>query len=457
MATLWIWQRRLMLLQPSMPYAARMNRDAAPLAAEPRDALTGLPGLDDARRRLDAWALEGPAHGLLLGLSRLPAINLAYGRATGDAVIAETAARLVHFAAAEFDGPWFAARLGGGTFLLIAREPLSRERWELLGEGLAEAVARPIPGGGATLRLSPRIALLRTMPGEGAESLLDRLGQTLGTLEKSAGRRLLWADGGMVGPGQSAAALEADLLGAPDRDEIEILFQPQFRLSDGTLTGAEALARWDHPRLGRIGAGALFALAERADHMAPLFEHIAGKALALATPWPEPLRLSLNVTSIDLTTPGFADHMAARIAASGFAPGRLTLEVTEQALIADIGQASLALAALAERGVRMALDDFGAGFCNFRYLKFLPLHYLKLDRSMVEGITRDPRDLAVLRGIVAMARALGLEVIAEGVEDAAQEEAVAREGCAYVQGFHRARPMSAKAFLAFARTAAGRD
>ncbi len=434
-----------------------MDAEAAITLGETRDALTGLPGLDAARRRLDAWSDEAPAHGLLLGLSRLPAINLAYGRATGDGAIAEAAARLVHFAAAEFDGPWFAARLGGGVFLLLAREPLSRERWELLGEGLAEAIARPIAGSMATLRLAPRIALLRAMPGEGAESLLDRLGQALTKLEKGSGRRLLWADGAMVRPGQSAAALEADLLGAIDRDEIEIMFQPQFRLPDGMLTGAEALARWRHPRLGQIGAGALFALAERAEQMAPLSQHIAAKALALAAQWPEGVRLSLNVTSADLAAANFAETTTARIAASGFTPDQLTLEVTEQALIADIGQASTTLATLAARGVRMALDDFGAGFCNFRYLKLLPLDYLKLDRSMIEGIAHDRRDLAVLRGIVAMARALELEVIAEGVENGAQEAAAEREGCRYVQGFHRARPMSADDFLSFARKAQDRS
>jgi len=183
-----------------------MNGTDTPPPAEPRDALTGLPGLDAARRKLDAWAREAPAHGLLLTLSRLPAINLAYGNAAGDAVIAEAAARLLHFAAAEFDAPWFAARLAGGTFLLLSSDQLSRERWELLGEGLAEAIARPMRGGSATLRLAPRIALLRAMPGEGAESLLDRLGQTMAVLEKRSGRRLLWADGALVKPGQSAAA-----------------------------------------------------------------------------------------------------------------------------------------------------------------------------------------------------------------------------------------------------------
>lgn len=430
-----------------------MDGSASLAPGEERDALTGLPGPQAVRRRLDAWSTEAPPHGLLLQLSRLAAINLAYGQAVGDAAIAEAAARLVHYAAAEFDAPWMAARLGGGTFLLLSREQLSRERWELLGEGLAEAVARPIRGGTATLRLSPRIALLRAMPGEGAESLLGRLGETMAVLERRSGRRLLWADGALVKPGQTAATLEADLLGAIDRDEIEILFQPQFSLADDRLTGAEALARWHHPRLGRIGAGALFALADRADHMAQLSHHIAAKALALAAGWPETLRLSLNVTSADLAAASYGDALGQTIAASGFAPDRLTLEVTEQALIADIGQTRRTLTQLSGLGVRMALDDFGAGFCNFRYLKLLPLHYLKLDRSMVEGIAADPRDLAVLRGIVAMAGALGLEVIAEGVEDAEQARIAASEGCATMQGYLRARPMRAADFLALARRA----
>ena len=429
---------------------------AAPLApAAERDPLTGLPGLEAARQRLDKWAGELPVHGLLLSLSRLSAINLAYGDSTGDAAIAEAATRLLHFAAGEFDGPWFAARLGGASFLLLAREPLSRERWELLGGGLADAIARPITGTGTTLRLSPRIALLRALPGEGAESLLDRLGQTMATLERRSGRRLLWADGEVVKPGHSAARLESELLKAIDRNEIEVLYQPQFALHPGAgaqpaPTGAEALARWNHPKLGRIGGGALFAIAERTDYIVQLSQQIARQALAQAALWREPLRLSLNVTSADLALPDYADWLLRTVAASGFPAHRLTVEVTEQALIGDIVATSTQLEALARAGVRVALDDFGAGFCNFRYLKLLPLHYLKLDRSMVDGIVGDPRDLAVLRAIVAMARALDLDVIAEGVEDEAQLALVAREGCACVQGFVRARPMSTAEFMAIA-------
>lgn len=410
------------------------------------DALTGLPGRDAACARLAEWLDAGrPVHALLIGLRRFDAVNLAYGSAAGDAALAEVAARLRHFAHGELDGAWIAARGGGGQFLLLSTEACSRERWQMLGAQILDALARPIAVGGATLRLSPRGALLRSLGGEEADSLLDRLGQTLVSAMAASARRLVWADGEAIRAGRTAAQLEADLLFALDRGEIEVVYQPQWSCADDTLTGAEALARWNHPRLGRIGAGALFAIAERADHVAQLSRHVAQAALAGAQGWPEHLRLSLNVTPNDLARGDFAEDFARLLAESRFAHGRLTLEVTEQVLLADVAQAALALERLTAQGVRIALDDFGAGFCNFRYLKLLPLHYLKLDRSMIDGVD-DPRDLAVLRAIVAMAGALDLAVIAEGVESEAQRALVSAEGCAVYQGFLRARPLGAAAF-----------
>jgi EAL domain-containing protein (putative c-di-GMP-specific phosphodiesterase class I) len=127
------------------------------------------------------------------------------------------------------------------------------------------------------------------------------------------------------------------------------------------------------------------------------------------------------------------------------------LEVTEQVLLGDVPQAAQTLGALAAQGMRIALDDFGAGFCNFRYLKALPLHYLKLDRAMIEGVPGSARDLAVLRAIIAMAGALDLKVIAEGIETEAQRAVAALEGCVTWQGFLLAQPMSAGEFLELAR------
>jgi diguanylate cyclase len=433
-------------------YIALMDALDPDIVESGTDPLTGLAGPAAARARLTAWHEQAvPAHALLLGLRRFDALNLAYGRSAGDFALGEVAQRIKHFAADELDGPWFVARIGGAQFLLVASEPCSRERWQVFAGQLADAVARPIASGGSTLRLSPRIAMLRGLLDESPESTLDRLAETLTLLIAQPGRRLLWADGENTRAGRSAAQLEADLLGALDRDEIEILFQPQYSCGDDRLCGAEALARWNHPELGRMGAGALFAIADRAEHVPQLSRHIAVRALAGAAKWPGDLRLSLNITPNDLAAGNFAQDFSALLKASRFPAWRLTLEVTEQVLLADMQQAALALAGLVKAGTRIALDDFGAGFCNFRYLKVLPLHYLKLDRSLIEGVAGDSRDLAVLRGVIALARALDLQVIAEGVESEAQRLLVSAEGCATYQGFLKAQPMSAAEFLKLAR------
>lgn len=237
---------------------------------------------------------------------------------------------------------------------------------------------------------------------------------------------------------------------ALERNEIEILFQPQFAAADDRLVGAEALARWHHPVRGPVGVGPLFAIAEHTGRVPELSGHLVSRAIAAAMKWPTPLQLSLNVTASDIASGRFAETILATVAEARFPPGQLTLEITEHVLVADLPGSAAQLAALAERGVAIALDDFGAGFCNFHYLKRLPLNDLKLDRSMIDGIDEDPRDLAVLRGIVKMARALGLEVIAEGVERQSQRDIIAREGCTRWQGFLGAHPMGAEEFAALA-------
>ena len=237
-----------------------------------------------------------------------------------------------------------------------------------------------------------------------------------------------------------------DLAEAITADELELLFQPQFQGEGGALVGAEALVRWDHPDHGKMAGDALVAISQSGGIARRLSRHIARAALAEAQKWPEHLRLSLNVTAMDLFDRTFGDELLEMLQESGFPAERLTLEITEQALVADLDRSAAKLEVLASHGIRVALDDFGAGFCNFRYLKVLPLHALKLDRTMIDGIASDGRDLAVLRGIVAMARALELTVIAEGIETEAQREIAVREGCAIWQGFLGGKPVPAREF-----------
>jgi EAL domain-containing protein (putative c-di-GMP-specific phosphodiesterase class I)/GGDEF domain-containing protein len=428
-----------------------------------RERMRGLGDGAAALAELARWqaAMQpgetAPIHAMLLSLKRFSAVNLAYGEEAGDRLLAEIGERIVKFAGDEFgdepEGDWLVSRLRGGTFLLAALEACSRERWQWLAEELALAIAHPIrtPDGDGMVRLWPRMALLRAVGGEEPQRMLGRLGEALESGRHNPGQRFCWVDGTVSLPSRPAQQLEADLIGAIERGGIEVLYQPQFTCAGDTLVGAEALARWQHPELGRIGAGALFAIAERTDHVGQLSRRIAREALAGASSWPAHLRLSLNITPADLATRDFADTIAGAVLDAGFNPERLTLEITEQVLVTDFERSAVRLRQLADLGISIALDDFGAGFCNFRYLKLLPLHTLKLDRSMIDGILEDPRDLAVLRAILAMARALDLEVVAEGIETEEQRDAVAREGCFAWQGFLGAKPMGPEEFALLAR------
>ncbi|WP_371819611.1 EAL domain-containing protein [Erythrobacter sp. 3-20A1M] len=363
-----------------------------------RDPLTGLLNYESARDILHGWLSgsgEGPQiHAMLVGLGRFDAVNLAYGEAAGDGALAEVAQRLLHFSRDEFElQDSLVSRLGGGKFLLVARGTCSRERWQWLAEALADALSGSLSPNEAApvLKLWPRLALMRAVPGDDAGLMLDRLADAMGDMQGSVGRRIGWIDREAAPAGTSGARLEADLLKALAGKQINLCFQPQFDGS-GRIAGAEALARWDHPELGRIGAGTLFAIAERADQTASLSRAVAEMALSAASEWPDGLDLSLNITSADLAVPDLARALLALADDAGFPIERLVLEITEQVLVTDLELAADTLAMLRAAGARIALDDFGAGFCNFRYLKVLPLDYLKLDQAMVEGIADDPRD-----------------------------------------------------------------
>ena len=243
-------------------------------------------------------------------------------------------------------------------------------------------------------------------------------------------------------PAVPIEALAADLHKAVERDDISVLFQPQVRIGDhpggDRITGVEALARWEHPLLGSLGADLLFAAADRTDIALALSDRIHDLALAAAAAWPGSLAaldLSINITAGDIGRADFAPALLARVAASGFAPGRLTVEITETALITDLAAAAGALQALRDAGLRVAIDDFGCGYASIAYLKALPLDRLKIDTTMIADLADLPKARAVVRGIIALADSLELGAIAEGVETRAQRDVLAAECCGWYQGF----------------------
>jgi EAL domain-containing protein (putative c-di-GMP-specific phosphodiesterase class I) len=227
-----------------------------------------------------------------------------------------------------------------------------------------------------------------------------------------------------------------------------VLFQPQVAIASGRVTGVEALARWHHPRLGEVGAEPLFAAAQRIGLEAALSDHVQRRALSGAAQWPSSLaklRLSINVTAGDLARPNFADALLGRVDSSGFPRNRLTVEVTEGGIMADLSEAARLLAELRGAGCRVAIDDFGTGYSSLAYLKALPLDYLKIDKKLSQDIEGSARDRVVVRGVIDMARSLGLAVVAEGVETEAQLDLLAKEGCQYFQGYLCAEPLDVPA------------
>ena len=232
--------------------------------------------------------------------------------------------------------------------------------------------------------------------------------------------------------------------------EIIVLFQPQVAMADGAIVGAEALARWRRPGEAEVGAERLFAAAKRAELIAAVSDEIHDAALAGAAAWPatlDGLRLSINVTARDLARNDFAEALLGKAARHRFPASRLTVEVTEHDLIADLAKTGAVLDALRAAGCRVALDDFGTGYSSLAYLKELPADALKLDARLTHDIDGSPRGQAVVKGMIAIARALALTVVVEGVETARQRDLLAAAGADIYQGFLCAAPLTGTALI----------
>jgi diguanylate cyclase (GGDEF)-like protein len=423
------------------------------------DQLTGLANVAAFRDWVDARlapprAFDPAAVLLMVAISRFDAINAAYGRGVGDALLTGIARRLQRLFDDDDGDAACLARLGGAEFALAVPGPVTVGRAVLLAGRIGESFRRPFICEGQVVHLACRIGIsVADAEVVDAEALLRRASAALTQAKDNEPNSyqvyLPDAEGESIA---EEAALESDLRRAFAEDELEILFQPQIEISSNRLVGVEGLARWRHPRLGLISASRLFGVADRAEISAELGRRILSKALRQAAEWPDALstlRLSLNVTAADLATERFEDTLVQLIVESGFPMGRLTIEVTEGDLIEDLERASRVLAGLRARGLRVAIDDFGTGYSSLAYLKALPLDYLKLDRALVVDLAGHVRDRVVLQAVIDLARSLGLLVVAEGVENEAQLDHLARAGCNIYQGFLAAPALSSQALLDF--------
>jgi diguanylate cyclase (GGDEF)-like protein len=417
----------------------------------PRDPLTGLDDGHGARRWIETRLAHAEGSGpplilVVLCLSRFYMINEAFGRAVGDTIIRSVARRIERLAGQRGARRRVVARLAGAQFAIGIPAPTDFAEAETMAAELIEAVGRPFVAGERVVTLSARIGIAAAEVGdEDASAVLRRAGLALADAEGSESARVRVFTSDEETRRAEDHRLELDLRFALDEDRIDVLWQPQVSMATGRIVGVEALARWQHPERGEIGAEALFAAAERSDYLIQLSEHVQRKAIAAAAAWPDTLsslRVAINVTSADIGQPGFAAQLLARVDMAGFSRKRLTVEVTEGGLIEDLASAARLLAELRAGGVRVAIDDFGTGYSSLAYLKALPLDYLKIDRSLAQDIAGSPRDRIVVRSVIDMARSLGLAVIAEGVETEEQLTLLAREGCNYFQGFLCAPPVA---------------
>ena len=422
-------------------------------AFQTRDPMTGLRDGRAARawieHQLDEDRGGDPAMvALLLSVSRFDAINAAFGRTTGDSVLQAAARRVERLVEADARRR-LVARLAGAEFAVLLAAPTSLGEARFLAGQLVEAIAKPFLSGGHVITLGCRVGVVGSAPGDDAASLLRRASAALAEAKTADSGRIRVLDAGAQNNSLVGDQLEIDLRRALDQDEIEILFQPLVSVTSGRIEGAEALARWRHPKFGELGALTLFNVAERSDYLIQLSDHVQRKAVLAAAAWPAALarvRLSVNITAADIVRPGFASQFAEMIAESGFDPHRTTVEVTEGGLIEDLNAAAYLLAQLREGGMRVAIDDFGTGYSSLAYLKALPLDYLKIDKRLCEDITGSVRDRIVVRSVIDMARSLGLGVIAEGVETQEQLDLLAQEGCNLFQGYLCSPPVTSAAF-----------
>lgn len=420
------------------------------------DDLTALPNRRAFIGRLDRELghlkrRAGVGAVLFLDLDRFKNLNDALGHTIGDEFLVRAGARL-HRVLGEGD---FLCRWGGDEYLILLPMPgtdpasaaaTARE----VAQRLLEAVVEPTEIRGYDLQrtASVGIALFSDRSVE-SEDLIKQADMAMFEAKKAGRHCIRFYQAPMQEAVQRRLLLERDLRQALDRDELRLVYQPQVS-GDGTLIGVEALVRWQHPVRGMIMPGELIPVAEDSGLIVPIGEWVLATALKQLDAWQchaparERLRtLSVNVSSRQLSERNFVDRAVRAIEQSGVDPRRIELEVTESIFLADMADTSAKLSRLRALGARIAIDDFGTGYSSLAYLKRLPLSRLKIDRSFVQDVHRDPQDAAIVGTIIAMARNLKLEVIAEGAESREEVEFLREAGCDAFQGYYFGRPMPA--------------
>jgi diguanylate cyclase (GGDEF)-like protein len=404
------------------------------------DTLTGLPNRTLFTQRLDERLARGARLGVCcLDLDGIAAVNDSLGHGVGDRLLIAAADRLCQLAAA---GGHLVARFDSDLFAILVEDTTCAEDAVKVADRALSALAEPFYLDDTELPLTASAGIVER-DATGADSAeLIRTAQIALHWAKADGRAR-WRLFDPVRGARDAARyrLSAAIPAALRRGEFTLHYQPLVRLADGRPVGVEALARWQHPTQGLLGAGAFIGLAEDTGLIVPLGAHLLTQACRQAARWQrlasDPPYVSVNLAPRQLQDPGLVGRVVEVLDRTGLTPDLLHVEITERTVIDTTGRTAEVLSTLAELGVRIALDDFGVGYANLAGLRALPLHGLKLDGTFTEGTD------AFLAAAVALGHTLGLTVIAEGIETAEQARRMRAAGCDTGQGWHLGRPVPA--------------
>ncbi|WP_380173576.1 putative bifunctional diguanylate cyclase/phosphodiesterase [Kineococcus sp. DHX-1] len=436
------------------------------------DDLTGLANRRALDRALasalsdppsDDVAPEGPVTLMLIDLDGFKDVNDRFGHAVGDELLRRAGALFETLSPPQS----VCARLGGDEFAIVLSDTstqTSSEVAQALFTSLAEASAEPVLIESRRLVVRASVGVATAAPGDAPEQLLRHADAAMYRAKSAGGARLCVHDEAAALADEQRAQLVEELkvlLHSPDAaDDLEagrvvVHYQPQLSAA-GHVAGTEALVRWDNPRLGLLTPDRFLDLVEEHALMPDLTAQVVWLAVHQAKRWQHDghdLRMSVNLSASCLSHPRLLVMVDDVLAETGLDPANLVVEVTETSLMADPQESIARLRDLAARGVDISIDDYGSGYSSLAYLHDLPATELKLDRSLTEQVTTNPRTADIVAGTVALAHRLGLRVIAEGVEDTATLAQLHALGCDETQGYLHARPMSADACHAWLRTA----
>jgi diguanylate cyclase (GGDEF)-like protein len=412
------------------------------------DALTGLANrrlfgvrLEDEITR--AWRTGNALAVYFIDLDHFKQINDAFGHAAGDEVLVATAHRLEGLTR----GGDIVARLGGDEFVVVRVEPADVDAAVAFAEAICRALREPIVRGEQPMHVTASVGVA-VGPGDGEDGdALIRAADMALYRAKEGGRATFRAfEAGMAERFEERRVLRRDLEAAVASGDLQVAYQPQVQVSDGALLGFEALVRWTHPTRGDVPPATFIPLAEESGCILSLGEWVLRNACREASRWPQPLTVAVNLSPLQVAERALPQLVQTILIETGLNPSRLELEITEGVLIKDTIGALDVLRRLKALGVRICMDDFGTGYSSLNYLQSFPFEKLKIDRSFIQDVDCNAHSRAIVHAVVGLGRALGLPVVAEGVESTAQLEILRLESCWAVQGFLTGRPKPIEAF-----------